>query len=69
MRGADIAKAIALGARGVMIGKATLFGVGAAGEAGAARAFELLSEELTRVMTFSGVANLDGLRPDLLNHR
>lgn len=66
MRGADIAKAIALGAKGVMVGKATLFGIGAAGEAGATRAFELLSEELTRVMTFSGVSNLEGLRKELL---
>lgn len=66
MRGSDIAKAIALGAKGVLAGKATLFGVGAAGEAGARRAFEILSEELVRVMTFTGAADLAALTPDLL---
>lgn len=66
MRGADIAKAIALGAKGVMIGKATLFGVGAAGEAGATRVFELLVEELIRIMTFAGIADLASLTPELL---
>ena len=66
MRGADIAKALALGADGVLAGKAFLYGVGAAGEAGALRACEILQEELVRVMTFAGAPTLADLRPDLL---
>lgn len=66
MRGADIAKALAFGADGVLAGKAFLYGVGAAGEAGALRACEILQEELVRVMTFAGAATLADLRPDLL---
>ena len=45
-RGGDVVKALALGARAVMIGRATLYGACAAGEAGATRALEILSDEL-----------------------
>lgn len=65
-RGGDIAKALALGAKGVLTGKATLFGVGAGGEAGMARALEILTEELVRVMTFVGARTVADLVPDLL---
>ena len=65
-RGSDIAKALALGADGVLTGKATLFGVGAAGEAGAKRALDILVDELTRVMTFVGARDVGALTPDLL---
>jgi isopentenyl diphosphate isomerase/L-lactate dehydrogenase-like FMN-dependent dehydrogenase len=66
MRGSDIAKALALGAHGVLAGKAPLFGVGAAGEAGAQRAVEILVEELVRVMTFVGARDLGALTNELL---
>lgn len=65
-RGSDIAKALALGANGVLAGKAPLFGVGAAGEAGAFRALEILTEELVRVMTFVGARDIASLTPGLL---
>lgn len=65
-RGADIAKAVALGADGVFVGKSFLFGVGAAGEAGALRVSEILKEELQRVMTFAGARNIADLNRDLL---
>jgi L-lactate dehydrogenase (cytochrome)/(S)-mandelate dehydrogenase len=65
-RGSDIAKALALGAHGVMTGKATLFGVGAGGEAGAQRSLEILVEELLRVMTNSGARDIQSLEPELL---
>ena len=42
-RGTDIVKALALGARAVLIGRPMVYGLGAAGEAGARRAFELLA--------------------------
>ncbi|HWK66416.1 MAG TPA: alpha-hydroxy acid oxidase [Rhizobiaceae bacterium] len=65
-RGSDIAKALALGAHGVMTGKATLFGVGAGGEAGAQRSLEILVEELSRVMTNVGARDIASLEPALL---
>lgn len=65
-RGSDVLKALALGASAVMTGKATLFGVGAAGEAGAQRALELLVDELVRVMVNSGAREVQSLAPDLL---
>ena len=45
-RGTDIVKALALGARAVLIGRALMYGLGAAGEAGARRAFAILEDEL-----------------------
>ncbi len=54
-RGSDIVKALALGAEGVMLGRATLYGAAAAGEAGASRAIAILKDELIRTMQLSGV--------------
>ncbi|HEX6022444.1 MAG TPA: alpha-hydroxy acid oxidase, partial [Solirubrobacter sp.] len=45
-RGTDIVKALARGARAVLIGRALVYGLGAAGEAGARRAFAILADEL-----------------------
>jgi isopentenyl diphosphate isomerase/L-lactate dehydrogenase-like FMN-dependent dehydrogenase len=67
MRGSDIAKALALGAHGVLTGKATLFGVGAGGEPGVTRALDILIDELTRVMIFVGARGVSALTPDLLH--
>lgn len=53
-RGSDIFKALAMGADGVMIGRATLYGVAAAGEAGASRAIAILKDELIRTMQLCG---------------
>jgi isopentenyl diphosphate isomerase/L-lactate dehydrogenase-like FMN-dependent dehydrogenase len=53
-RGADIAKACALGANAVMVGRAGLYGVGAGGRAGAERAFAILAEELDRCLALLG---------------
>ena len=61
-RGADIVKALALGADFVFTGRATLYGAAAGGEAGVARALELLRTETDRVMALIGcntVAELD----------
>ncbi len=54
-RGVDILKARALGARAVLTGRATLFGVMAGGEAGARRAIEILGSEFERALQLSGV--------------
>jgi (S)-mandelate dehydrogenase len=65
-RGVDAIKAVALGAEGVMLGRATLFGAVAAGEAGARRAIEILRDELVRSMQLSGVRSIPEIGPDLL---
>ena len=65
-RGVDIVKARALGAQGVLTGRATLFGVQAGGEAGAARALEILSTELERAMRLCGVRSIAEIGPELL---
>lgn len=61
-RGTDIVKVLALGADAVMSGRATLYGLAAGGEAGAARAITILEEETRRTMALLGcrsVAELD----------
>jgi len=53
-RGSDVFKAQALGAQGALIGRATLYGVAAAGEPGARRAIEILRDEYLRTMQLCG---------------
>ena len=65
-RGVDILKARALGAHGVLTGRATLFGAMAGGEPGARRALEILSSELVRAMQLSGVRSAAEIGPHLL---
>ncbi len=65
-RGVDVVKAVALGAEGVMLGRATLYGACAAGEAGAARALEILRDELVRAMQLSGVRSVGEIGADLI---
>jgi L-lactate dehydrogenase (cytochrome) len=52
--GQDVLKAVALGARGTYIGRAFLYGLGALGEAGVARALEILHKELDLTMALCG---------------
>jgi (S)-mandelate dehydrogenase len=65
-RGTDIAKALALGAHAVMIGRAGLYGLAAGGDAGVRRALEMLAAELDRVLGQLGCRSLEDLTPDLL---
>lgn len=58
-RGSDVVKALALGADGVMIGRATLYGLAAAGEPGVTRAIELLGSEISRTMAMLGLTSID----------
>ncbi len=61
-RGADVVKALALGAAAVLVGRATLYGTAVAGEAGAARAIEIYRDEIDRILGLIGcpdVAQLD----------
>jgi L-lactate dehydrogenase (cytochrome) len=62
-RGTDIVKAICLGAHAVLCGRAYAYGLAAAGQAGVARALEILREDLTRTLRLLGcpaVSALDG---------
>jgi L-lactate dehydrogenase (cytochrome)/(S)-mandelate dehydrogenase len=60
-RGADVIKALALGAKAVLIGRATLYGTAVAGEAGAARAIEIYRDEIDRLMALIGCPDLGAL--------
>lgn len=65
-RGSDIFKAIALGASGVMTGRATLYGVLAGGYQGADKALGILRDELARTMQLCGARTLADIGPDVL---
>ncbi|HTW37722.1 MAG TPA: alpha-hydroxy acid oxidase [Steroidobacteraceae bacterium] len=65
-RGSDVIKALALGARSVMIGRATLYGLTAAGERGARRALEILTGEIDRTLGQLGCCSIGDLGPLLL---
>jgi (S)-mandelate dehydrogenase len=65
-RGSDVAKALALGAHTVMIGRATLYGLAADGERGVRRALDMLAVELDRVLGQLGCRSVAELRPSLL---
>jgi L-lactate dehydrogenase (cytochrome) len=56
--GQDIFRALALGANACMIGRAFLYGLGAAGEAGVARAISILRGELDTTMILAGIDNV-----------
>ena len=56
-RGSDIVKALCLGARAVMAGRAYAYGLGAAGGAGVARAIEILRADLIRTLKLLGCAS------------
>jgi isopentenyl diphosphate isomerase/L-lactate dehydrogenase-like FMN-dependent dehydrogenase len=60
-RGADIVKALALGARACLAGRALAYGLGAAGEAGARRALEILRRELRIVLALTGCPSVTEL--------
>ena len=65
-RGADILRALALGAAAVLTGRATLYGMAAAGEAGAAKALAILRHELDTAMAMAGCTSVAGISPALL---
>jgi isopentenyl diphosphate isomerase/L-lactate dehydrogenase-like FMN-dependent dehydrogenase len=60
-RGSDIVKALCLGARAVLIGRAYAYGLGAAGEAGVRRAIDLLRTDVIRTMKLLGVGSIADL--------
>src|SRR6266700_1582681 len=66
-RGSDIVKALCLGARAVMVGRAYAYGLGAAGGAGVARAIEILRSDLVRTLKLLGCASIADLYPTYLH--
>lgn len=70
-RGSDIVKALALGAHGVLLGRAALYGLAVDGERGVCSVLRRLKEELERTLTLLGIARIENLRPHhvLVEHR
>jgi L-lactate dehydrogenase (cytochrome) len=68
-RGSDVVKALALGADAVALGRAYLYGLAAGGEAGVARALEIMDSELRRTMALCGRAKVSALTRDLIFER
>jgi L-lactate dehydrogenase (cytochrome) len=57
--GQDVMRALALGARGCLIGRAYIYGLGAGGESGVATAIEILRKELSVTMALTGTRSID----------
>ena len=68
-RGADIVKALALGAKAVMSGRCTLYGVSAFGQAGAEHALKLIEKEYQLTMGYAGCRSPDEVGPDVIAYR
>ena len=66
-RGTDIARALCLGARAVLIGRAYAYGLGAGGGAGVARAIAILKTGLERTLTLLGCASVADLNESYVN--
>jgi L-lactate dehydrogenase (cytochrome) len=61
MGGADVVGAVAMGARGCLVGRAYLYGLMAGGERGVQRAADLLRQEIVRTMQLLGVGKISDL--------
>jgi len=64
--GQDVLKALALGARGVMIGRSYIYGLGAMGQAGVTKALEIIHKELDTTMALCGRKDVTTLDRDVL---
>ncbi|MCC6317588.1 MAG: alpha-hydroxy-acid oxidizing protein [Gemmatimonadaceae bacterium] len=65
-RGTDVLKAIALGARAVLLGRPPVWGLAVGGAEGARRVLDLLRKELDLAMALAGCRTLDEITPDLI---
>ena len=65
-RGGDVLKSLALGAKGVFIGRANFWGLSVAGEEGVRRVLEILRDELDREMALCGVTDVNKLDESLV---
>ncbi len=64
--GTDILKALALGARGVLIGRPILYGLACGGHEGVRRVLEILKRELTYDMACCGLKSIDQISKEIL---
>jgi L-lactate dehydrogenase (cytochrome) len=64
--GQDVLKALALGARGCLIGKAYLYALAAQGQAGVAKAIEIIGNELKVSLALTGAIDVQNVSPDIL---
>ena len=65
-RGTDILKALALGAKAVLVGRPTVWGLAAAGEEGVADVLRILREEFVNAMALTGCSGVDEIGPALV---
>ena len=64
--GADMMRALALGAHACMIGRAYIYGLGAGGQAGVAKAIDILNKELSVTMALTGCNSIKEIGPHVL---
>ncbi|WP_137702891.1 alpha-hydroxy acid oxidase [Marimonas lutisalis] len=64
--GQDVMKALALGAKGTMIGRAFIYGLGAMGEEGVTRALEVIQREMDISMALCGIKTIDQINRDIM---
>ena len=64
--GQDVIKALALGAKGVLVGRAYVYGLGAMGEAGVAKALQIIGNELDLTMALCGLRDVRQVTADIL---
>jgi len=67
-RGSDIVKALGLGAKMVLVGRATLYGTACGGQAGAARAIKILADEMERSFGYVGARRVSEIGPHIFAH-
>ena len=67
-RGADLVKALAMGASAGLIGRPQLWGLAVAGEAGVSHVLEIYRREIDRTMGLLGTSSVDRIGPELLAH-
>jgi isopentenyl diphosphate isomerase/L-lactate dehydrogenase-like FMN-dependent dehydrogenase len=64
-RGSDIVKAVALGAKCVLTGRATLYGTAVGGEAGASKAVGFIKTEMDKTMAYTGCVGVNDISTDI----
>jgi L-lactate dehydrogenase (cytochrome) len=64
--GLDVVRMLALGAKGVLLGRAWVYALAAQGEAGVAKLLELIAKEMTVAMTLTGVNRIDAIDRSIL---
>jgi L-lactate dehydrogenase (cytochrome) len=67
-RGSDIVKALCLGARAVLVGRAYAYGLAAAGHPGVARAIQILRNDFQRTMRLLGCQSVSALDASYINY-